>query len=102
MTARIYETGVDERDPEAILSRALKLKKSGSLRVFHGDLSIGAKNALKPHLVGYLDATIKIKSGGATGSGRTHSQPEPKLASFMPILVQHTKGESLPSVRPQK
>ena len=102
MTARIYETGVDESDPEAILSHALKLKKSGNLRVFHDALSIVAKDVLKPHLIGYLDATIKIKSGGATGSGRTHSQPEPKLASFMPILVQHTKGESLPSVRPQK
>jgi DNA mismatch repair protein MutH len=63
MTARIYETGVDESDPEAILSRALKLKKSGSLRVFHDALSIGAKNALKPHLVGYFDAKMKRKSG---------------------------------------
>ena len=63
MTVRIYETGVDESDPEAILSRALKLKKSGSLRVFLDALSIVAKDALKPHLVGYLDATMKRKGG---------------------------------------
>ena len=102
MTARIYETAVDARDPEAIHSTALNLKKSGSLRVFHDALSIVAKDALKPHLLGYLDATMKIKSGSATGSGRTHSQREPKTASFMPVLVQHTKGKSLPCVRPQK
>lgn len=63
MTARIYETGVDESDPEAILSLALQLKKSGSLRAFHEDLSIGEKKALKPHLVGYFDIKMRRKDG---------------------------------------
>jgi hypothetical protein len=26
------------------------------------------------------------------GSGRTHPQPEPKTASFMPVLVQRSNG----------
>ncbi len=63
MTERIYDTGVDESDREAILSRALQLKKSGSLRAFHDDLSIGEKKALKPHLVGYFDIKMRRKGG---------------------------------------
>lgn len=81
MTARIYETGVDESDPEAILSRALKLKKSGSLRVFHDALSIGAKNALKPHLVGYFDAKMKRK-------GRKKSKAKKQAKGAFGILVE--------------
>ncbi len=63
MTGRIYETGVDEGDPQAILARAVKLKGLGSLRAFHDSLSVGAKEALKPHLVGYLDVTMRRKGG---------------------------------------
>ena len=81
MTARIYETGVDESDPEAILSRALKLKKSGSLRAFHDALSIGAKNALKPHLVGYFDAKMKRK-------GRKKSKSKKQAKGAFGILVE--------------
>jgi hypothetical protein len=68
MTGRIYETGVDEGDPEAILARAVKLKESGSLRAFHDSLSVGAKKELKPHLVGYLDAKMRRKSGDKSKS----------------------------------
>lgn len=73
MTERIYETGVDESDPEAILLRAIKLKKSGSLRAFHDGLSIGAKNALRPHLVGYLSAKMKGK-GGKKSKGKKQAK----------------------------
>lgn len=63
MTARIYETGVDESDPEAILARAVKLKKAGTLRVFHDNLTYTERELLKPHLIGCLNATMKRKSG---------------------------------------
>ena len=33
-------------------------------------------------------------------SGLTHQQPEPKTASFMPVLVQHSKGMARPRDRP--
>jgi hypothetical protein len=63
MTGRIYETGVDEGDSQAILARAVKLKEFGSLRAFHDSLSVGAKEALKPHLVGHLDVKMRRKGG---------------------------------------
>lgn len=66
MTRRIYETGVDESNPETILAHAVKLKNSGTLRKFHDELNKGAREALKLHLVGYLNATMKRKKGKKT------------------------------------
>jgi hypothetical protein len=48
------------------------------------------KEMTLPHYLKEL--RLAIQEGGATGSGRTQTQPEPKTASFRRISVQLSKG----------